>query len=87
MFLVARDFYEMLVLCRGKHATWSSTVGIRSKVRVYRALIHKYIVGRRSTTTSRQPAFEVLITNEHMIIQIKTFVQQMKQYTFQNLLH
>ena len=48
MFLVARDLYEMFVLYRGKHATRSSTVGIWSEVRVYRALIHEYIVGRLS---------------------------------------
>jgi len=36
MFLVARDFYEMFVLYRGKHTTRRSTVGIWSEVRVYR---------------------------------------------------
>jgi len=37
MFLVARDLYEMFVLCRGKHATRSSTVGIEVK---YEYIVH-----------------------------------------------
>jgi len=61
MFLVARDMYEMLVLYRRKHATLSSTFGIWSEFRVYRAPIHEYTVGRRSAVgqVSRQPALDV----------------------------
>jgi len=49
----------------GKHATWCSKVGIWSEVQVYRALVHEYIVGRRSVVgqVSRQPALDVLTMN------------------------
>jgi len=47
MFLVARDLYEMFVLYRGKHTTRHSTVGIWSKVRVYRTPVHEHTVGLR----------------------------------------
>jgi len=61
MFLVAGDVYEMLVLYRRKHAMRSSTFGIWSEVRVYRAPIHKYTVDPRSAVgqVSRQPALDV----------------------------
>jgi len=65
MFLVARDLYEMFVLFRGKHATRSSTVDIGSEVRVYRAPVHEYIVGRWPVLgqVSRQPALDVINSN------------------------
>jgi len=61
MFLVARDLYEMLVLYRRKHATRSSTFGIWSEVREYRAPIHEYTMGQRFAVgrVSRQPAPDV----------------------------
>jgi len=67
MFLVARDLYEMFVLCRGKHATRSSTVGIWSEVRVYCALVHEHIVHRRSAVgqVSRQLALDVSKAHGH----------------------
>jgi len=62
MFLVARDFYEMFVLYRGKHTTRHSTVGICSEVRVYRTPVHEQTAGRRPALgqVSRQPALDVL---------------------------
>jgi len=63
MFLVAGELYEMLVRYRRKHATRSSTFGIWREVRVYRAPIHEYTVGRRSALgkVSRQQALDVKI--------------------------
>jgi len=62
MFLVARDLYKMLVLYRRKHVTQISTFGIWSEVRVYRAPIHEYTVGRRTAVgqVSRKLALDVL---------------------------
>ena len=61
MFLVARDLYEMFVLCRGKHdpalngwhLKWSTSISYAG---------HEYTVGRRSAVgqVSRQPALDVL---------------------------
>jgi len=70
MFLVARDLYEMFVLCRGKRATRRSTVGIWSEVRVYRALVHEYIMGRHSAVGQvfRQLALDVLIEQKNNLV-------------------
>ena len=66
-----------------KHATRSSTFGIWSEVRVYRAPIHEYTVGRRSTVeqVSRQPALDVLATDRT----VSRFRYFLKNFCMMNL--